>query len=145
MVVATLFTHFCLLSLTIRTAIQSNLSGHPHWMVTEDAPDPRDLFWSNIGVDVRNIESRKVLVQIFLFIGLLLWSYFVGFIQQLVERTIQSMDEYGVVIITVIKESYGSAIRDGKLDSVETRTIMPHVSLCISDFVYFLIKSRLFG
>jgi hypothetical protein len=114
-------------------------------MVTEDAPDPRDLFWSNIGVDVRNIESRKVLVQIFLFIGLLLWSYFVGFIQQLVERTIQSMDEYGVVIITVIKESYGSAIRDGKLDSVETRTIMPHVSLCISDFVYFLIKSRLFG
>lgn len=88
-------------------------------MVTEDAPDPRDLFWSNIGVDVRNIESRKVLVQIFLFIGLLLWSYFVGFIQQLVERTIQSMDEYGVEI-TVIKESYGGAIRDGELDSVKT-------------------------
>lgn len=88
-------------------------------MVTEDAPDPRDLFWSNIGVDVRNIESRKVLVQIFLFIGLLLWSYFVGFIQQLVERTIQSMDEYGVEI-TVIKESYGGAIRDGELDSDKT-------------------------
>lgn len=121
MVVASLFTHFCLLSLTIRTATQSNLSGHPHWMVTEDAPDPRDLFWSNIGVDIRNIASRKVLVQIFLFIGLLLWSYFVGFIQQLVERTIQSMDEYGVVI-TVIK-SYGGAIRDGELDSVETECL----------------------
>jgi len=107
------------------TAIQSNLSGHPHWMVTEDAPDPRDLFWSNIGVDVRNIESRKVLVQIFLFIGLLVWSYFVGFIQQLVERTIQSMDEYGVVI-TVIKESYGGAIRDGELDSVKTERLFRH-------------------
>jgi len=94
-------------------------------MVTEDAPDPRDLFWSNIGVDVRNIESRKVLVQIFLFIGLLVWSYFVGFIQQLVERTIQSMDEYGVVI-TVIKESYGGAIRDGELDSVKTERLFLH-------------------
>lgn len=94
-------------------------------MVTEDASDPRDLFWSNIGVDVRNIESRKVLVQIFLFIGLLLWSYFVGFIQQLVERTIQSMDEYGVEI-TVIKESYGGAIRDGELDSVKTERLFLH-------------------
>ena len=43
--------------------------------------------------------------------------------QQLVERTIQSMDEYGVVIITVIKESYGSAIRDGDLDSVKTERL----------------------
>ena len=57
-----------------QSAVQCNLSGRPYWMLTNDAPDPRDLFWNNVGVDRKTLESRKILVQCVLFIGLLGWG-----------------------------------------------------------------------
>ena len=55
-------------------AVQCNLSGQPYWMMTDDAPDPRDVFWRNVGADRLTIESRKILVQCVLLLGILAWG-----------------------------------------------------------------------
>ena len=65
------FTFFYTLSPI--AAVQCNLSGQPYWMLTDDAPDPRDLIWSNVSVEVKTIEGRKILVQCGLLIGVLAW------------------------------------------------------------------------
>lgn len=64
---------FCL-----NSAVQCNLSGQPDWMITEDAPDPRDVFWQNIHSDRSQSEKRKILVQVILLSGIIGWSYFVS-------------------------------------------------------------------
>ena len=65
-------------------AVQCNLSGQPYWMITQDAPDPRDLFWSNIGASRKLMESRKILVQSALLLGVLGWGVIVTYIHNLI-------------------------------------------------------------
>lgn len=85
--------------------MQCNLSGKPYWMITEDAPDPRDVFWSNVGVDLVTIENRKILVQMVLLLGIIVWSYIVTFIQSIVKKSIE-----GIPI-----EEQGLGIKEGEL------------------------------
>ena len=62
-------------------AVQCNLSGQPYWMLTQDAPDPRDVFWANVCVERTTLESRKILVESLLLIGILGWGALVTVIQ----------------------------------------------------------------
>jgi len=62
-------------------AVQCNLSGQPYWMLTQDAPDPRDVFWNNVCVERTTLESRKILVESLLLIGILGWGALVTVIQ----------------------------------------------------------------
>ena len=55
-------------------------------MITNDAPDPRDLFWSNIGVDRNTVENRKIIVQCVLLLGILGWGTIVSYIQKTVKE-----------------------------------------------------------
>jgi hypothetical protein len=66
-------------------------------MVTEDAPDPRDLLWSNVGVDLVIMGRKKKIVQAILLLGIICWSYFVDFIQNIInkkEEVESSLDEF---------------------------------------------------
>jgi len=50
-------------------------------MITVDAPDPRDIFWGNIGVERENRENRKILVEFLLLLGILGWGTIATLIQ----------------------------------------------------------------
>lgn len=78
--------------------MQCNLSGKPYWMIANDAPDPRDLFWSNIGVDRKILENRKIIVQFLLLLGLLGWGTIVGVITSLTNSTIEAFEDLGDTI-----------------------------------------------
>lgn len=69
-------------------AVQCNLSGQPYWMITEDAPDPRDMFWRNVGANRLTIESRRILVQCVLLLGLLGWGTIVSYINKFTLQTL---------------------------------------------------------
>lgn len=62
------------------SAVQCNLSGLPYFMITSDAPDPRDVFWKNVGVSRVTLENRKILVQFLLLLGVLAWGSIVTLI-----------------------------------------------------------------
>lgn len=64
-----------------QSAVQCNLTGQPNWMITVDAPDPRDIFWGNIGVERENRENRKILVEFLLLLGILGWGTIATLIQ----------------------------------------------------------------
>jgi len=84
-----------------QSAVQCNLSGQPDWMVVSDAPDPRDLFWSNIGGDRHTIETRRVLVNSVLFVGILAWSRISNTIQFVAIETLKSIDTNDILISLV--------------------------------------------
>jgi hypothetical protein len=73
--------------------------------MTEDAPDPRDLFWSNVGVDLVTMERRKIFVQAILLLGIIGWSYFVDFIQKIINKSVASIQI----------EIEGSSLKEGEL------------------------------
>jgi hypothetical protein len=60
-------------------------------MITDDAPDPRDVFWKNVGADRLTIESRKILVQCVLLLGILAWGTIATFINRFTLMTIGSI------------------------------------------------------
>ena len=72
-------------------AVQCNLSGQPYWMMTDDAPDPRDVFWRNVGADRLTIESRKILVQCVLLLGILAWGTIATYINRFTLKTLGSI------------------------------------------------------
>ncbi|KAL7445542.1 hypothetical protein ACHAXH_007831 [Discostella pseudostelligera] len=74
-----------------QSAVQCNLSGQPYWMITDDAPDPRDVFWKNVGADRLTIESRKILVQCVLLLGILAWGTIATYINRFTLMTIGSI------------------------------------------------------
>jgi hypothetical protein len=74
-------------------------------MITEDAPDPRDVFWSNVGVDLVTMKNRNFLAQMVLGLGLGVWSYIVTFIQNVVNKSIE-----GIPI-----EERGLGLKEGEL------------------------------
>lgn len=81
----------CLLIIFLFAAVQCNLSGQPYWMITEDAPDPRDVFWKNVGADRLTIESRKILVQCILLLGILGWGTIATYINRFTLKTIGTL------------------------------------------------------
>lgn len=60
-------------------------------MITEDAPDPRDVFWKNVGADRLTIESRKILVQCILLLGILGWGTIATYINRFTLKTIGTL------------------------------------------------------
>lgn len=56
-----------------------------------DAPDPRDIYWKNIGADRLTIESRNILVQCILLLGILGWGTFVTYINKFTLMTLGSI------------------------------------------------------
>jgi hypothetical protein len=66
--------------LTFNSAVQCNLSGEPYWMITSDAPDPRDILWSNMCSDYKGIQKRRAIVQFLLVIAILTWGAFVSLV-----------------------------------------------------------------
>ena len=92
------------------TAVQCNLSGRPYWMITNDAPDPRDLFWNNVGVDRKTLESRKTLVQCVLFIGVLGWGAIVTAIHGLALTVLQGIPGLSGSFITREKQLAGEIL-----------------------------------
>lgn len=83
-------------------------------MITEDAPDPRDVFWSNAGVDLVNMEKRKILVQLVLLSGIIGWSYFVSFVQKIVKASVEEITTEGDII---------NLVKDGELIRFENFSI----------------------
>ena len=79
-----------------QAAVQCNLSGQPYWMLTNDAPDPRDLFWANIGVDRKQMENRKIVVQFLLLLGILAWGTIVTFIMSFTTQVFEDIP-FGVI------------------------------------------------
>lgn len=67
-------------------------------MIANDAPDPRDLFWSNIGVDRKILENRKIIVQFLLLLGLLGWGTIVGVITSITNLSIEAFEDLGDTI-----------------------------------------------
>ena len=63
-------------SIYLSVAVQCNLFGEPYTFITKEAPDPRDVLWSNIICDHRFIEKRKVVVEFVLVILVLTWGAF---------------------------------------------------------------------
>lgn len=63
--------------------MQCNLADEPYWMVTTDAPDPRDIIWSNMVVDYKTIEYRESISQLVLLLGLAGWGVIVTWITSL--------------------------------------------------------------
>ena len=61
-----------------QAALQCILSSRANYFATEQAPDVRDILWSNMPLDRRTIQRRYVIVQCFLLIGILFWSAIVG-------------------------------------------------------------------
>ena len=51
-------------------------------MIAKDAPDPRDILWSNVGVDLVMMENRKFFVQPILLLGIFGWAYFIDAIHK---------------------------------------------------------------
>ena len=80
-------------------AVQCNLSGHANWMMTSEAPDPRDLYWSNIGVNRSKMENRKILVQGLLGLGIIFWSTIVVFINNFTVQAFKWMPDVGEGVI----------------------------------------------
>lgn len=78
-------------------------------MLASDAPDPRDVFWSNVGVDIKLMENRKIIVQIVLLIGLLGWGAIVTLIQNWTLMTLE-------VVPLGLSRSFvqGKLVLDGK-------------------------------
>ncbi|KAL7553133.1 hypothetical protein ACHAWF_016395 [Thalassiosira exigua] len=72
-----------------QSAVQCNLSGLPRWMEASDAPDPRDIFWSNVGVEQKTMENRYILVQFVLLMGILAWGAIVSVINQFTLQTFE--------------------------------------------------------
>ena len=52
-------------------------------MVTNDAPDPRDLIWSNMCMDYKTIEYRENVSEFVLLVGLAGWGVVVTWITSL--------------------------------------------------------------
>jgi hypothetical protein len=63
--------------------VQCNLADKPYWMVTTDAPDPRDIIWSNMAMDYKTIEYRESISEFVLLIGLACWGVVVTWITSL--------------------------------------------------------------
>ena len=82
---------FLMLIFLLVVAVQCNLSGQPIWMMTDDAPDPRDVFWRNVGADRLTIESRKILVQCVLLLGILAWGTIATYINRFTLKTLGSI------------------------------------------------------
>mmetsp|Transcript_1587 Transcript_1587/g.2834 ORF Transcript_1587/g.2834 Transcript_1587/m.2834 type:complete len:931 (+) Transcript_1587:3-2795(+) len=74
-----------------QSAVQCNLSGEPNWMITRDAPDPRDILWSNICTEHTKIETRKIVTQFFLVIGILVWGTFVTIVTNAANKSIDNI------------------------------------------------------
>mmetsp|Transcript_17144 Transcript_17144/g.37879 ORF Transcript_17144/g.37879 Transcript_17144/m.37879 type:complete len:1186 (-) Transcript_17144:79-3636(-) len=74
---------------TKQTATQCNLSGQSYWMITSEAPDPRDILWVNISVDRRVTDIRNVIVQVLLFAGLLGWGTINTYITSIVNKAVE--------------------------------------------------------
>lgn len=51
-------------------------------MVTNDAPDPRDIIWSNMCMDYQTIEYRESISEFILLIGLACWGVVVTWISK---------------------------------------------------------------
>ncbi len=49
-------------------------------MITNDAPDPRDIIWSNMCIDYQTIEYRERVSEFILLVGLGCWGYVVTLI-----------------------------------------------------------------
>lgn len=60
-------------------------------MITSDAPDPRDLYWSNFQHSLSLVENRKIIVQVILLICILCWSAIVGAITFFTNTTFESI------------------------------------------------------
>jgi hypothetical protein len=63
--------------------VQCNLADKPYWMVTTDAPDPRDIIWTNMAMDYKTIEYRETISDFVLLIGLACWGVVVTWITSL--------------------------------------------------------------
>ncbi len=60
--------------------MQCNLADEPYWMITNDAPDPRDIIWPNMCMDYKTIEYRERISEFILLIGLACWGLIVTWI-----------------------------------------------------------------
>lgn len=49
-------------------------------MITNDAPDPRDIIWSNMCIDMKTIEYRERISEFVLLVGLACWGLIVTWI-----------------------------------------------------------------
>ena len=55
-------------------------------------------FWSNIAVERQRLEHRKILVECFLFIGILAWGTIVTLIQKFTYQAVESWQLSALVL-----------------------------------------------
>jgi len=78
-------------------AIQCNLSGQPYFILASNAPDPRDLLWCNIAMDRKTVEQRRVVVQVFLVVGLLGWGAVVSLITNFSNNLVRQIESANIL------------------------------------------------
>ena len=59
---------------TKQAAIQCNLTGEVDYFVTQEAPDPREIFWENAPTARATISKATFVVELVLLVGVLFWS-----------------------------------------------------------------------
>ena len=72
-------------------------------MLTDQAPDPRDIYWSNVGVDYKIMENRRIIVEALLCLGVLGWGVVVTFIQALTSQVMISFEDLAPVMIGLVE------------------------------------------
>jgi len=77
-----------------QSAVQCNLTGQSNYILTSNAPDPRDMLWKNINAERGTTERRHTLVQTLLVVGLFLWGAFVTYLQG---KTKEAVERIGIL------------------------------------------------
>ena len=72
-------------------------------MEAEEAPDPRDIFWANVGVDRKILENRRIIAEAFLGLGVLAWGVIVTVIETWTEQILGTFESLAPVMIGLVE------------------------------------------
>jgi len=59
---------------SVTCAACTPLTNKPNVLLVSVAPEPRDILWHNAPIDTRVVNQREHTANIFVFLGVILWS-----------------------------------------------------------------------
>lgn len=65
----------------VTSAVNSPLSHDPEILIVDVAPEPLDVVWKNVEVDLKQIEAKQNSARVIVAIGALFWSIPIAAIQ----------------------------------------------------------------
>jgi hypothetical protein len=79
-------------------------------MVTTDAPDPRDIIWANMCMELQTIDYRENIAQLVLLLGLAFWGAIVTLITFISNALYDSKPIGGFLINVGLTQGYLPAL-----------------------------------